>query len=345
MRRRRPPRLRFIPPGQLEGRPHVVCDGAPMPGTVLTLSHWPATPTPASLAGDLSCEIVFSYLSKPRYWRHDALWATNDHFDEDGLAGLFALCDPERAASLHNELVEFARAGDFAVASSMKAAQAVFAVQALVAEHGIDGAAREHDKQQGNVGDLYQELLGRLPEVLEHPERLSPRLEEEQEAMCATSAAINKSIIKIDFDESGQFAVVEVPAEFDFPSALPLLGAVRLSLHPFALHRVITAARVLVCQAGHYCYYDRYETWVRYRSAILPKRRDLVPLASELSAAESLGCTWRADPPGTLIASMQTVGENASSLSVREVRARLASYLRRAPTAWDPFSLVSPQGA
>ena len=63
-----PPALEFIGIDELGERPHVVVDGAPRPGTVLALTHWPTTPTPRRLWHDLSAEIAFAYLADPGVW-------------------------------------------------------------------------------------------------------------------------------------------------------------------------------------------------------------------------------------------------------------------------------------
>ncbi|MGI0128587.1 MAG: DUF6687 family protein, partial [Thermoplasmata archaeon] len=73
-----------------------MADGAPLPSTVLTLSHWPATPSPPELRADTSAQIVFRYLAERDRWP-EAGEASNDHLDQDGLVALFALIDPERA--------------------------------------------------------------------------------------------------------------------------------------------------------------------------------------------------------------------------------------------------------
>ncbi len=51
---------------ELGERPHVMVDGAARPGSVLTLSHWPQSPTPSTLARDLSTEIVLDLQSRTR---------------------------------------------------------------------------------------------------------------------------------------------------------------------------------------------------------------------------------------------------------------------------------------
>src|SRR5271170_165792 len=89
--------LPFLDIDELAGRNHVMVDGAPRPGSVLVLSHWPVSTTPAPLARDLSAEIALAYLEEPTYWSTDAIAVTNDHPDVDGLTSIYALADPPAA--------------------------------------------------------------------------------------------------------------------------------------------------------------------------------------------------------------------------------------------------------
>jgi len=53
--------------------------------------------TPAALRADTSAEIVFNYLDAPD--AHVGVdGVSNNHFDEDGLIGIFALMQPALAA-------------------------------------------------------------------------------------------------------------------------------------------------------------------------------------------------------------------------------------------------------
>lgn len=58
--------LSYVSCEELGDRPHVMVDGAARPGSVLTLSHWPQSPTPPLLARDLSGEIVLDLLTAVR---------------------------------------------------------------------------------------------------------------------------------------------------------------------------------------------------------------------------------------------------------------------------------------
>ena len=110
------PELPFEPYELLNGRPHVMVDGAAREGSVLTLSHWPQSPTAAFLARDVSAAIVLEYVrlslegvpntvhgpqggaGRSALARGRAAEAvTNDHFDEDGLMSVLALVDPKVA--------------------------------------------------------------------------------------------------------------------------------------------------------------------------------------------------------------------------------------------------------
>src|SRR5438093_8265778 len=101
--------MRFVPYHELAGAPSVIVDGSGADGTVLTLSHWPRSGTPWPLKDDLSTQIVFRYLKQPEL--HVAPEAVpNNHFDEDGLAGVFALLHPEQAFAIRPLLEDVASA-------------------------------------------------------------------------------------------------------------------------------------------------------------------------------------------------------------------------------------------
>ena len=59
--------MRFVPYRDVPSVPNVIVDGAAAPNTILTLSHWPKSGTPAPLKGDTSAAIVFNYLDSPRF--------------------------------------------------------------------------------------------------------------------------------------------------------------------------------------------------------------------------------------------------------------------------------------
>src|SRR5262245_32552597 len=104
----------YVPYDEAARRPNMVVDGAANDGTTLALSHWPKSGTPWPLKADTSVGIVFNYLDSPA-WQRDVAAVTNNHFDEDGLVGLYCLIEPEHALKRRDLLIEISSAGDFAV--------------------------------------------------------------------------------------------------------------------------------------------------------------------------------------------------------------------------------------
>ena len=104
--------MRYVPWREVGARANVVVDGAPLPSTVLTLSHWPINSTPEPYRRDTSTATALAYVA-----RHDpasvAGIVTNNHFDEDGLLSMFTVLEPRRALAHRELLADAARAGDF----------------------------------------------------------------------------------------------------------------------------------------------------------------------------------------------------------------------------------------
>ena len=136
-RARRSP-FAYVPTGQLGGRRHIVVDGAPRPGTVCTLSHWPRTPTPEPLWHDVSAGIVVRALAGDGRIGDGVDAVSVDHYDADGAIALALLCVEGLAAEHGELLVEAARAGDFDVVTTPRGAQIAFALHAL---GDVDGAS------------------------------------------------------------------------------------------------------------------------------------------------------------------------------------------------------------
>ena len=162
--------MRFVPYTEAADLPNIVVDGAAAAATVLTLSHWPNSGTPETLRADTSAEIVFKYLDAPAM-HVDVSAASNNHFDEDGLIGIFALTRPDLAARWRALLVEIARAGDFGICRSRNAARIAF-VLAAYAEKSSSPLPRSTfaGPYSEVTARLYEELLPVVPHLLTHVE-------------------------------------------------------------------------------------------------------------------------------------------------------------------------------
>ena len=82
----------FVPLEELRGSPHIVVDGVPLSGTVLSLSHRPGGGTPEALRDDTSALIVDRYLDAGAAGE-EVRAVTNDHYDEDGLFAIWLLLE------------------------------------------------------------------------------------------------------------------------------------------------------------------------------------------------------------------------------------------------------------
>ena len=57
--------MRYLPYAAASSEPNVIVDGMANDRTLITLSHWRRSGTPADLMADTSTAIVFNYLDRP----------------------------------------------------------------------------------------------------------------------------------------------------------------------------------------------------------------------------------------------------------------------------------------
>lgn len=320
----------------LGDRPHVMVDGAPRPNSVLTLSHWPATPSPRELARDTSCEIALAALGA-RWCLPAAVDAvTNDHLDEDGACALLVLCAPALGAAHGALLAEVARAGDFDVVTCEAAGFVAWTLRALFDLERSPLAPEPLRQGEAWTAHAYAEALAKLPELLEHPGRAVALYGDEASSWRAGTAALAAGRLRIAHDRRLDLAIVEADAALTGERFARIGHGHALPVHPAVLHGVAEESRVLVRWGDRWCYYDRYETWVRTVSRPRSLRRELGPLAGELSAAEPGPICWAADPCGALVPVLAPLG-GASELAPDLVIAMIRRHLAGAPPAWDPF--------
>ncbi|MGH9129829.1 MAG: DUF6687 family protein [Acidimicrobiales bacterium] len=327
--------ITYEPYSLLRGRPHVMVDGAPALGTVLTLSHWPGTPTPVALRADLSAQSALRWRESPGPWAGAGLVST-DHLDQDGLVSLFAVVWPDAARQRAARLVEVARAGDFATFTDRDAARASFALANLADEERspLPGATL------ADPAALTTEALGRLCELVDHPERHAEAWAEEDAALAASESAIAEGLIRLEEVIDVDLAIVSVPSDAPTRLATRFMARSDGPCHPAAVHNATTCGRVLYCQGARYELVVRYESWVRLVSRQVAPRVDLGPLASALRAEEvSNLARWSAEPVSTIVQHMSCPG---SDLSPSRVCTLVEDHLRRSPPAWFPASEGRP---
>lgn len=343
-----PGELGYRPYEEVEETPHLLVDGAARRSSVLCLSHWPHSPTPAFLARDLSAEIAFASLRLLRgdlaVARRDRSAAeavrravgvaeavTNDHFDEDGLVAVAVFDQPALALAHEGVLVDAASCGDFGVVRTDRGAEVAFALGPIAtAEAGASGS----------TGDRYRAVLARLGELLEHPDRFAWAWGEEVAQLQRGRAAIDSGEVSLD-DRGDDLAVVRRRAPV--PGRLP--GAKGgYPVHAAAVHSRTAASRILAVDGARIELRCRYEGWVRVVSRPVAGRTDLAPLAAELSALEPGGIAWTADGPSAIVCRLRPAGEGVSELDPSVVEERVRAYLSRAEVAFDPFDAAERAG-
>jgi hypothetical protein len=333
--------LRYVPYEELAGRPNVIVDGSPTEGTVLSLSHWPHLPVPPGLEADLSAEMVMAYLG--RFDLHGpADLVSNNHFDQDGLVSVFALIDPDAAQARRDLLVDVAAAGDFATYRSRAAAQISMVIAAFA---DTDRSPLTLASGDNRSAALYDELLGRLPELMDHPERYRDLWSEEDSTLTATEQLVGSGQVQIEEAPELDLAVVSVPDGAPRAGGHRFGGMWMKGLHPMAINNATARFAVLCVRGRSYEFAYRYETWVQYRSRRPRPRVDLRPLAAELTAEEPGGARWIFEGVELLIPRLYLVGADESTLSSEEFRTRLEAHLRTAPPAWDPYTQPTTEHA
>lgn len=329
--------MRFAPYHLMDGAANVIVDGSATEGTVLTLSHWPHSVVPSGLEADLSAEIAFRYLSSAD--RHEpATVVSNNHFDQDGLVSVFALTQPDAALERQELLVDVAAAGDFATYRNRDAARVSMAIAAFAdpERSPLDHSADDYPTWSAH---LYDELLPRLAELCDHPERSRDLWDDEDHTLTTSEEVIRSGHVEIEDVPSLDLAVLKVPVD------APVAGGHRFGsqwargLHPMAVNNATQRFAVLLMRGTSCEFTYRYETWVQYRSRRPRPRVDLRPLADNLNGDEASGGRWVFEGVETLVPRLCLSGADESSLSPAMFRQRLEAHLATAPAAWDPYAV------
>jgi uncharacterized protein DUF6687 len=321
--------MRYVPWDDLHAEPNIIVDGYPAEGTLITLSHWVGSGSPDELADDLSTQIAFRYLDRPDL--HVAAEAvSNNHFDEDGLSGIYTILHPAEALDRRAQIIDVASAGDFGVFDSRDAARVAFALMSYADEERSPlGGAVFDQSYTAQSGAIYEEGLAKFPEMLAYPAHFRALWEQEDSWLQRDLDRVGADEITIEELPDLDLAIVRLPEDGDAPidSEADILGC-----HQGAIHNRTRMFRTLVIRGNRYIVRYRYETWVRYVSRPTMPRVDLAPLAADLSGRESGGAVWTFDGNDNLTPKLRVKGDAESSLSADDFIASATDFLRRAAT-------------
>ncbi len=324
--------MEFLGPQAADAVRHIMVDGAARANTVLTLSHWPSSPTPPHLRRDLSCEIVMVYLEGIRKKRHfkgsifyknNIEYVTVDHLDEDGILSVLAVLQPEFALKNKNQLISAARLGDFNIASFAASDTLTFALRFLL------DPKRTYLPDLGDVDSFVAKSFTILDELVKEflsgKKVLQAEAEAEMAAFHRSYSAISTGVIELTEIPILSLSVVKVAKPENMEGSC-LKADLDIGIHPAAIHTLTDMPRILLMYPDKVVYYDRYETWVRFISKKLPPRVNLELMAARLNSQEG-DLIWHADSINEPIACFYAQEPDLSQMAPEKVKDFLCSCL------------------
>ena len=316
----------FVPVEELRGSPHIVVDGVPLLGTALSLSHRPGGGTPSGLRADTSALIVDRYLAADAGGEEIGA-VTNDHYDEDGLFGIWLLLERPAAGSPERALaIAAGEAGDFSTWTDPWAARVAIASMAMAERHmtPFPEVGRILARAGGSdpAGLLYRAILPRTGGLLADPERYRFLWRDQWDRVEADMALLDSGDAVIEEEDRADLAIVRTPR----------------ALHPMALYPRTRRTRVLTATPeGTLVLAHRYETWIEYVSRPLAPRVDLTPLAEDLQSRETRPGRWTFDGVRVIMPRLylgagagRDPGPAPSSISAGELVDALVAFLEEA---------------
>lgn len=333
----------YLPYDQAAQVPNIVIDGGRNDNTELSLSHWPKSGTPWPLKADTSVGIVFSYLDSPD-WHRDVPAVTNDHFDEDGLIGLFCMIEPDFAVENRELLIDASRSGDFGTYEDRRAARLAFAISRLVDpamspwSPDVIGPDSFNDYPR-YCATVYSKLLEVLRCMVEDIDAHKELWADEDGLLTASEMALESGEAVIEEVADVDLAVVRLPGDWPERPAHRFTQHRQVAIHPMAVHNQTGCNRIVTLCGDRLRFDYRYESWVQVVHNRPPLRVDLTPLADSLTHAEDGKVAWQAETVDQLTPSLMPDG-GVSGLSPDRFVDAVVSALRSGAPAWDPYDPV-----
>jgi hypothetical protein len=333
-----PPPASYWPYSQLEDKPNIVVDGKAQRSSVLTLSHWPWNATPPELMRDTSTDIVFAYLDAP-HLHADVSLVSNSHYDEDGLLSMYGLVNPANAMAYRDLMIGTSRAGDFSIYTDPDAAKLSFI---LAAYADPDLSPLDADVFNGSdasqIEGLYTSMLACLPELLDDIPGKREFWEAEFAHVQESEKAIEQGRVVIDEIPELDLAIVRIPVDMPARTVRRYLTRWQRSVHPFAVHNITQASRLVWVKDDSLEMQYRYESWVQLASRRPALRVDLAALAQQLCEIETAGGQWLFEGVNEVAPRLMLSGSCRSSMAADDFVSRLCETLRTQPPAWDPYN-------
>ncbi len=327
----------FVPYERLGNRSNIIVDGAAQEATVLTLSHWPKSGTPDQLKRDTSAEIVFAYLEKPDI-QIDVDVVSNNHFDVDGLIGLFTLIDPQLALQYRDLLIDTASAGDFGVYKYDDAARISMTLSGFADPSCSPlGKSIFELPYPDQVASLYEKLLPELAKILVNTENYKSYWEFEERHLLSTINLIDSGSVVIEERPELDLAIVHIPEKLVTVKSDESGIDMDSACHPYAINTSTLCNRILLICGQAFEFRYRYESWVQFISRRPLPRVSLKELVEQLNNLETSGGKWICDEVDQITPGMYLSGSMESSIPKIEYTTKVQDHLAKQPSAWDPY--------
>jgi hypothetical protein len=329
--------MQYLPYARVGSVPNVIVDGARTDNTLLTLSHWPKSGTPAELKGDTSTAIVFNYLDAPAF-HVEADAVSNNHFDEDGLVGIFAMLEPSVAERHRDLLLDVAQAGDFGIFEQREAARITFTLSAYADPETspLPGSTFQRPYPE-LANELYVRLLDLLPRLLTGVDQYRSLWEIEDAKLTTSDELIENGEITIEERPEVDLAIVRLPEDLTRHRVHRFTQQRLAECHPFALHNRTARSRLLLLHGRRVELQYRYEGWVQMASRRPALRVDLSGLANELNQVETTDGRWVFDGVDQITPRFHFDGTSTTSIPLDRIVSRVEQVLRTGPPAWNPY--------
>jgi hypothetical protein len=316
--------LKFLSYPDSCANPNIIVDGPANAGTILTLSHWRGSSTPDQLRADTSAEIVFKYLANPKF-HVNAEAVSNNHFDQDGLIGVFALTHTPIALRYRDLLIDAAEAGDFGTYRQRDAAR-IASVILTYADPDLSPLPKSIFKlpYSSLSSELYRTMLEILPRLLSDIAAYREFWEDDDRKLTESETLIREGVVKIEERPDVDLAIIRIPQDLD------------TECHPLAIHNRTARSRLLSVKGDAVEFHYRYESWVRMATRTPGMRIDLSPLARELNRIEGAD-VWIFDNAEQIKPRLYRKSNEHSPISELRFLELLEHELRSGTVAWNPY--------
>ncbi|MCC9166924.1 DUF6687 family protein [Pontibacter harenae] len=275
----------FVPFSELKDKQAIVVDSTHPNGFML--SHWRGALTPASIKDDTSAAIVLNAL-RTQIPELDLPFVTANHFDIDGLVGVWSLLNPDEALENEELLRQVALIGDFRELDlnhplAGEALKLVCWINARERElfYPPFGAEELPEPEVTLCPKKFAYFLKDFGRVLQDPDWDKGVWEEEVGEVLLGYRELYKPDTKISrFPEIG-LVIIETP-------------------HPVHYYALFSRTQgfdmVLACyDQNRYELEYKYTTWVDIATRPTLPRLNMAPLAEKLNKLEQSGHTWTHD--------------------------------------------------